>query len=342
MVSFVEVTRGAYVESRHRIHAVVVAPDGRIVAHTGTAAMVTFWRSASKFFQAAPLVASGGADALGLTAPELAIACASHNGEPRHVEAARLLLSRSGSTEADLHCGAHPSLNEELARAQTARRERLTRLHSNCSGKHAGMLATAAHRGWPKAGYQRPEHPVQQACRAEVLAWTGLADKDLGWATDGCGVPTFALPLQAMALAYARLAAAADGRAFAGAAPADASRTAVGRLVGAVAEDPFLLAGSGRLDSELIALTKGRVIAKVGADGVYSAALRDLAVGVALKVEDGSWRAAGPALLSLLDQLMPGALPELEQWRKRQVLNSNGVPVGEIVGRVKLVKGAPK
>lgn len=341
MVSYVEVTRGPYVESRHRIHAVVIGPDGRVAAHAGDPALVTFWRSASKFFQAAPLVASGGADALGLTAEELAISCASHNGEDRHVAIARQLLARSGSSEADLHCGAHLSLNEELAKAQTARRTRLTRLHSNCSGKHAGMLANAAHHGWPRQDYQRPEHPAQQACRAEVRAWTGVPDEQLGWATDGCGVPTFALPLAGMALAYARLAAAAEGRALGGG-PADASRAAVQRLVAAVAGEPFLIAGSGRLDSELIAATNGRVIAKVGADGVYSAALRDAGLGVALKVEDGSWRAAAPALLSLLEQLLPGALPDLEHWRTRQVLNSNGVPVGEIRGRVELVQGAPK
>jgi L-asparaginase II len=218
----------------------------------------------------------------------------------------------------------------------------LTRLHSNCSGKHAAMLALAAHRGWPKAGYELPEHPVQRACHAEVAAWSG-ADP-LPWATDGCGVPTFILPLARMAQAYARLAVVAEGGAVPGGGPSDDSQRAAARLVAAVAADPFLIAGTGRLDTDLIVATNGRIVAKVGADGVYCVALRDAGLGVALKVEDGAVRALAPALLALLDVLAPGAAPaaELESWRRRLVLNSNGLTVGEIRGRVELVNGAPK
>ena len=340
MVSHVEVRRGPHVESWHRIHAAVVMADGTVAAHTGDPSLVTFWRSAAKFFQAAPLVTSGAADALGLSDAELALTCASHNGEPRHLEVAAQLLGRSRSAVSDLHCGAHASLDDAIARRQVASGEQLTRLHSNCSGKHAGMLALAAHRAWPKAGYERPEHPVQRACLAEVRAWTGYAGAEVAWATDGCGVPTFVLPLLGMARAYARLAAAAEGGEAAGV--AEPGRRAARRLIEATVREPFLIAGTGRLDTDLIAATRGRVIAKVGADGVYSAALRDLALGVALKVEDGASRALGPALLAVLDALAPGAIPANDGWRRRAVLNSNDASVGEIVGRVKLVKGAPK
>jgi L-asparaginase II len=340
MGSFVEVTRGPHVESRHRIHAAVVTPGGRLHAHCGDPALVTFWRSAAKFFQAIPLVATGAADALGVTPAELALACSSHNGEPRHVAVARQLLERSRSGEADLVCGTHPSLNEDLARAQVASGEWLTRVHSNCSGKHAGMLALAARQGWPRAGYERIDHAVQQGCLAEVRAWTGLSDDGIGWATDGCGLPTFTLDLTGMARAYARLAEAAEGRDGDG--PAEGSRAAARRLAVAVAAEPFLLAGTGRLDTELIGAVRGRIISKVGAEGVYCAALRDAGLGVALKVEDGSWRALGPALLAVLDQLAPGAVPELDGWRHRPLLNSNDVEVGEVRARVDLMSGAPK
>ena len=339
MPSFVEVFRGPYVESRHRVHACVVRPDGAGVAHTGDPSVVTFWRSAAKFFQAVPLVTSGAADALAIPAEELALACASHNGEPRHVDVARRLLERSGSVERDLHCGPHPSLNEDLAKTQAYQGEFLSRLHSNCSGKHAGMLAVAVHRGWDKAGYEKREHPIQRGARAVVSRWSGVAEADVAWATDGCGVPTFALPVSGMALAYARLAAAAAGEA--GAVP-DEEASAVARLVHAVQGDPFLLAGTDRLDTDLLTASRGRILAKVGADGIYCAALLDQQVGVALKVEDGATRALAPALLAILDLLAPGALPGLDDWRRRPVLNSNDLVVGEIRARIELANGAPK
>ena len=342
MDSFVEVHRGSFVESRHKVHAVVVRPDGTAVAHTGDPALVTFWRSAAKFFQAAPLVATGAADALGLGEEELAIACASHNGEVRHVDVAGRLLARSDSSVDDLHCGAHPSLNEDLARMQMCGEEPLSRLQSNCSGKHAGMLALASHNKWSKSGYEKAEHPVQRAVRGEVATWTGVAEPKVGAAIDGCGVPTWALPLGGMALAYARIAAAATG-ASNGPVP-ERSKAAVTRLVKAVQAHPFLIAGTGRLDTELIEATGGKIVAKVGASGVYCAALLEPRLGLALKVEDGNTRALAPALMGLLDALLPGAVGGggLDRWRRQEVHNSNGVAVGEIRARVELVNGAKK
>lgn len=338
MLSHVEVLRGRLVETRHRVHAVVTGPDGRLHAQAGDPSLVTFWRSASKFFQAAPLLTSGAAAALGLGDEALALACSSHNGEPRHLDVARSMLAALGLTESDLHCGGHPSLNEDIARSQIAAGTAFTRVYSNCSGKHAGMLALATHHGWPVAGYQEPGHPVQQASRTEVAQWAGLSP-DVPFGTDGCGVPTFALPLVNMALAYARVAMVAEGKA---APVGDQQAAAVARLVRVACEHPFLLAGTGRLDTELITATGGRVVAKVGADGVYCAALRDLGLGVAVKIEDGSHRALGPALLAILDVIAPGAVPGLDAWRHRPVLNTNGVVVGEVRARVEMTRGAPK
>jgi L-asparaginase II len=343
MPASVEVVRGHVVESLHRLSVAVARPDGTLVAHSGEPDLVTFWRSAAKFFQAIPLVAEGAADAFGVDDEELALACASHNGEPRHVEVARRLLARSGSLEADLVCGPHPSLAESVARAMTGRGEKPTRLHNNCSGKHAAMLALARHRGWDRAAYAQPDGAVQSRCFEEVRCWTGLAPElEISHATDGCGVPSFALSLRHMATAYARLAAApsllAPGAPLEGVSAG--SVRAAARLLAAVRRHPFLIAGTERLDTQVIEATGGRVIAKVGAEGVYCAALPELKLGVALKVEDGALRALAPALLGVLDALLPSPVPNLDAHRRPVLTNTRGVEVGHVIARVELTRGA--
>ncbi len=338
MASYVQVTRGDLVESRHQLSIAVADPAGRIVASSGDPQLVTFWRSSAKFFQAVPLVAEGGADALGVTQEELALVCASHNGEDRHADVARALLARCGAGEDDLVCGPHSSLSDAVAKAMAKRGERPTRLHNNCSGKHAGMIAAARHAGWDSAGYHAPAHPVQRRCHDEVSRWTGLHVDDIPHGTDGCGVPSFALPLAAMATAYARLAAAAAGDDVPDV-PA-ASLAGMRRLVAAVRAHPFLLAGTGRLDTELLEATQGRVLAKIGAEGVYSAALFEARLGVAFKVEDGALRALGPALLAVLDQLAPGVVPPLGSQRRPSIGNTLNQVVGVIEARVDLQRGA--
>lgn len=343
MPSFVEVVRGHVVESLHRLSVAVARPDGTLVAYSGEPDLATFWRSSAKFFQAIPLIAEGAADALGVDDEELALACASHNGEPRHVEVARRLLARSGSSEADLVCGPHPSLTESVARAMAGRGEAPTRLHSNCSGKHAAMLALARHRGWDRAAYAQPGGAVQSRCFDEVRAWTSLAPElEISHATDGCGVPSFALSLRHMATAYARLAAApsqvATGALMKGV-PPDSARAAA-RLLAAVQRYPFLIAGTERLDTRVIEATGGQVIAKIGAEGVYCAAIPALGLGVALKVEDGAMRALAPALLGVLDALLPAPVPNLDTYRRPVLANTRGVEVGHVIARVDLTRGA--
>ena len=332
----VDLLRGAVVESRHRVSVAVADAGGRLVAHAGDPHLVTFWRSAAKFFQAIPLVTDGGAAALGVTDEELALACASHNGEARHVAIATSTLAKAGCRADDLACGPHPSLAEPVARAMSARGEAPTRLHNNCSGKHAAMLAQARHHGWPTAGYHEPEHPVQRRCLDEVARWTGAAPGDIGLGVDGCGVTCFALPLFGMALAYARL-----GARRLGGPGAEGREAAADRLVCAVTADPFLIAGTGRLCTEILAASGGRVVAKVGAEGVYSAAIPELALGVAVKVEDGDFKASGTALLAVLDQLAPGAAPVSDDWRVPPVRNTRGVVVGRMEAHIPLRMGTP-
>jgi L-asparaginase II len=218
------------------------------------------------------------------------------------------------------------------------RGERLTRLHNNCSGKHAAMIALARHAGWGSAGYAAPGHPLQRRCLEEVARWTALAAHAVPHATDGCGVPSFALPLRAMALAYARLGAAAEGDPVGGVTAEAAA--AARRLILAVRAEPFLLAGSHRLDTALLEATGGRVIAKVGAEGVYCATIPVRRLGLALKIEDGATRAAGPALLGLLEAIAPDLAPNLAEHRSPTMLNTLGAVVGRITARVELHRDA--
>jgi L-asparaginase II len=202
---WVETRRGAIPESRHVVHAAVVDGDGRLVAHAGEPELVTFWRSAAKPFQALPLLLDGAAERFDLTREQLALACASHSSEPQQVALVREFLRKIDCTEGDLMCGPHRPLSESVARDYETRGVRLTAAYSNCSGKHAGMLALAKHHGWPTEFYARLAHPVQQRCLAEVSRATDVPVDRVGVAVDGCGVACFALPLRNMALAYARL-----------------------------------------------------------------------------------------------------------------------------------------
>ncbi len=334
----VESWRGSFVESRHRVHVAVVDGDGRLVARAGDPDLVTFWRSAAKPFQALPLVADGAADRFGLTSEELAIACASHSSEPRQVELVRAFLKKVGCGERDLLCGPHPPLSEGVAKDYQTRGVRLTAVYSNCSGKHTGMLALARHHGWPTEFYTRPEHPVQQRCLAEVSRWSDVPAQHLGTATDGCGVVCFALPVRNMALAYARLGSARANPAIAdfGLGIADSTaessirnpQSAIRNIRESMLRHPDLIAGSGRPCTDLMRAHPGRVLAKVGAEGVYSALIMPEGLGLTLKVEDGNSAAAALAIAAVLADL--GVKPQPESLTVRAHINSRGDKVGEL------------
>jgi L-asparaginase II len=268
----------------------VVDAGGRAVASAGDPALVTFWRSAAKPFQAMPLVADGGADAFGLGSEELALACASHSSEAGHLEVARRMLRQVGCAESDLACGPHTPLDPAVAARVVRDGTPLTPAWSNCSGKHAGMLGSARSHGWPVVGYERAGHPVQERILDEVARWTDVPRDRVATGVDGCTTVCFALPLSAMALAYARFGVSDDPSAR--------------RLRDAMTAHPWLVGGTGRLCTELMAAAPGSVIAKIGAEGVYSAALPAAGLGIALKVESGEMRAAGAALVGVLRQLL--------------------------------------
>ena len=303
----VELRRGTVVESRHQVHVAVVDGQGTLIGEAGDPQLVTFWRSAAKPFQAMPLVDDAVVGRFKLTAQDLALVCASHSSEPQQVALVRDLLQKIGCTERDLLCGPHRPLAEPVAKDYETRGVRLTAVYSNCSGKHAGMLALAKYHGWPTEFYTRLEHPVQQRCLAEVSRWTGMPAEEIGVAVDGCGVACFAMPLVSMALAYARLE---------------------GPIRDAMLRHPELIAGEGRPCTEMMRAHPGSVITKVGAEGVYSAQLVREKIGVALKVEDGHSVASALAMAAVLAEL--GLRPQPESLVARPTQNSRGETVGEM------------
>ena len=315
-------TRGAEIESRHRVHAAVVGADDALLAVAHDPRLVSSWRSCAKPFQVMPLLESGGFDELQWGDDQLALACASHGGEPEHVALAQGMLADIGLEEGDLACGPHDPLSSRGLKLLRESGARLTRLHNNCSGKHAAMLARAQTAGWPTYGYERKDHPVQRCCLQSVAAWSGISECDVGQAVDGCGVVAFALPLESMARAWSRLARAAAAR-----------EEPATRIVNAMTTRPFLIGGTDRFDSVLIEETDGRVVAKIGAEGVHSVAIPELGLGFAVKVEDGAQRAQFPAVIRLLQifDTLPAALPQrLEEYLRRPVRNTRGETVGEI------------
>ncbi len=317
----VVVTRGNAAESYHRVHAAVVDSHERVLGGAGDHGLVTYWRSCAKPFQIMPLLESGGFDALGWGDEELALACASHGGEPEHVAIVEGMLSTLGLEEGDLACGPQEPLSPRGAKIARDCGARIKRTHNNCSGKHTAMLALAQRQGWSIEGYEREDHQVQQAMLNHVALWTGSRTSQIEVGIDGCGAAVFAMPLERMARAYARLGTGASR-----------GEEIPRRITSAMAANPFLVGGTDRLDSIIIEETEGRVISKVGAEGVHSAVLLDRGIGLAIKVEDGNPRAQLPALIRLLQELdaLPEQLPaSLADLVNRPIRNSRGEVVGE-------------
>ena len=316
------VTRGQFLESRHRVHAAVVDAHDGLFAQARDPSLVTPWRSCAKPFQIMPFVEAGGFEELDWNDDELALACASHGGEPEHVAIAESMLKDIGLEVGDLACGAHEPLSKRGVKIMRDLGTSPTRLHNNCSGKHAAMLARAHIAQWPTQGYERLGHQVQDGCLAAVAKWTGVATAQIPCAIDGCGVPVFVLPLDAMARAYARFARGSLAR-----------QEVPARIASAMRTRPFLLGGSDRFDTILVEESGGRVVPKIGAEGVHCAVLLERGVGVALKVEDGAARAQYPALLRLLQHLreLPDPLPpRLHEFARTRVRNTRGEVVGDV------------
>ncbi len=295
----VELTRGALVESVHRGALAVCDARGRVKLALGDIASPIYPRSTYKMMQALPLVESGAADAFSLSQKELSLACASHSGELFHVTTAGGLLKRLGLQAGDLACGPHLPLGPKAAETMLRKGAKPTRLHNNCSGKHAGFLCCAVHMGAPVKGYERVGHKVQKAARAAIGAMCGVEPRAMAVGIDGCAAPNFAVPLKALATGFARLA---DPSCL-----ADVRAEAVRRLMQAVTRWPLYESGTGREDAAFMADALPGTMTKVGAEGVMAAAIPALGLGVAVKIDDGAGRGAATAMAHLLVKL--GALP---------------------------------
>ena len=321
----VQVTRGDRVESIHAVDIVVADAEGSILQSWGDPSREIYPRSSVKSLQALSLIESGAADALGLSDQHLALACSSHNGEAIHVETAREILAHSGIAETCLECGAqNPELAidfAELVRSGVSPSD----IHNNCSGKHSGFLAFASYAGIPVRGYINFEHQVQREIASVLEAVIGTPHRRDNYAIDGCSIPTFTTPLDRLAVAYAKFGLGMD--------QSKARASAMIRLRDACMKKPYLVAGKKRVCTNLMRVLKGRAFVKVGAEGVYTACLPELGLGIALKVRDGTRRAAEVAVSSVIESLLDldgSEKGEMSQFVRPILTNRNNMKTGEM------------
>ena len=326
-----KVIRGEAVESVHRGHLVAIGRDGKVHISLGDPQIVTYLRSAAKPFQAIPCITSGAADSFGFSEEEIALACASHSGEPTHVETCARMLEKAGLSESDLQCGTHLPFNEKESERLLRAGETVTQLYNNCSGKHAAMLAFAKHTGADTGTYLQCDHPVQEKILKTLSVFCEIPKEDIAIGIDGCCAPNFAMPLDAMARGFLNLVGPPLGFGD------DDFPSAAKRVVGAMLKHPELIGGTERLDTILMKAAPGKLISKVGADGVWLCGILPgekypKGLAIALKIEDGDDKRARPVvaveILRQLGVLSAGDLPDLSPM---PIKNRHG----DIVGMVK-------
>lgn len=320
----VRLRRGGVVESVHRGAWCLVDAQGRVLASAGDCEHAYFVRSSIKALQAFPLFESGAAERFRFQESEIALAIASHGGEPCHTEVARSALERLGLGPSDLRCGAHAPFEARARAALQDRHEAPSALHNNCSGKHVAFLALAQHLGDSTGAYLDPHSRSQTLVRAAIAELSGVAKRDLVPGIDGCSAPTYRLPLRALATAFARLANP-DGL--------SAERRAIAaRLTRVAAAYPILIGGSRQfLDTDLLQASGGRLFPKVGAEAVHALGVVGAERGLAVKIDDGGARALPALVVGLLEALglaRPEELARLAAWRDTKLENFAGLEVG--------------
>jgi L-asparaginase II len=323
-----KVIRGETVESIHRGHFIVIDGDGKTIASAGDASTVTFFRSSAKPFQAIPFITSGAADAFGFTEDEIAMSVASHSGEAMHVERSARMLKKIGLEEGDLKCGVHPPFYAKEAERMLRYGKEPSQLHNNCSGKHAAMLAFAKHIGENIKTYNIGENRIQKRILRCIADFTEIPEEQIALGIDGCAVPNFALPVAAMAKSFINLIAPSKFP--------QPTQQACARIVSAMIKFPELIGGSERLDTMLMQAAGGKIISKVGADGVWLCGVLPnenwpTGLGIALKVEDGDDHRARPVVATeILRQLYVLTANSLTELAPMPIKNRRG----DIVGRV--------
>jgi L-asparaginase II len=334
-VPLAEVVRGGAVESVHYGAVAVVERDVHVLHHAGEPHALSFTRSSLKPLQALPFAAGGGIERFGFSPAQVALMCASHSGEPRHVAGVADMLRRCGCSAADLQCGTHaPGFYD--ARGEVPPPPPYSPLQHNCSGKHAAMLAYCVHHNEPTGDYLAFDHPLQAAIRRSVATFTGVVEGRLVAGIDGCSAPNYAVPLATLARAFARLASPDDDPDY-GAAPR--------QLAAAMMAHPEMVSGERRSDLALMQAGRGDWVAKIGAEGVQAIGVRSRGLGIAVKVADGQKRGLYPALVAVLEQLGlvdAAARTILAPWARRVVRNYRGLETGEIRAAVDLGQYRPQ
>jgi L-asparaginase II len=317
-------TRSGLIETQFRGSVSIVDEQGKELFALGHPNDYVYPRSALKYFQVLPLLASGAASFFDFSDQEIAVMCASHNAEQAHLETVENILKKTGLSAQELACGAHRPLGQQAADDLIAKRLNPTDLHNNCSGKHAGFLALALFLQNHLDTYLDPNHIVQRQIRTTIADYCGIAEEDLHMGMDGCSAPNYAMPLRNLAWGMARLVA--------GYGPTPAFRHAAHRVFRAATQNPFFIAGTGRYCTDLMTAAQGSVLAKLGADGVYLIGIPEYKIGIAIKMDDGS---TGPQyqvsqkVLSLLEIISPEAQQTLQEYACMPIWNCNGIQVGE-------------
>jgi L-asparaginase II len=323
LAPLIQLTRGGLQENLHFGAIAVANTRGQLIAHAGDAHWLTFTRSTLKALQALPFVQAGGPAHFGFSTPEVALLCASHNGEPMHVDAANSMLAKAGQTVKTLRCGCHVPLGFTFFDKSAPEGAVFTEAHNNCSGKHAGFVAHCVQHGLPLDDYTAPSHPLQQAIRRDVARAAGMAEDDLKMGIDGCSAPNYAMPLSRLATSYARLASGARDTEFG---------ESFALLSDAMTAHPDLVSGTGRNDLDFMRAGRGNWVAKIGADGVQVLASKSRGEAFAIKIIDGNKPALFATSVAVLEQLgwLDAAQRELlAPWRAQAIINARGLLVGE-------------
>jgi len=344
---YVVTDRAGIVENRYAVHAAIVDTTGKLLYAVGNPSRITLARSAAKPAQALAVLETHGPDRCGFDEADLALMCASHSSERRHIRRVESMLVKVGAKEKDLACGGHPAVSEVVNRAWIKSDFTPTPVCSNCSGKHAGMLAGATAIGAGMTGYHQSDHPMQQQVKQVFGELCGLDSEEVKWGIDGCNLPSPAAPLNTLAKIYASFAAAAD--AVETCSTATARTRASNRIFRAMTKYPELVAGEGRFCTEFIRAFEGMSIGKIGADGCYCIGIRESkqtrnlgavgAVGIAVKIEDGDINILYSAVLEILKllQLGPSVMhQELSCFRRQQILNTVGILTGHVSHQFKV------
>ncbi|WP_027307946.1 asparaginase [Caloramator sp. ALD01] len=330
---FVEVTRGPLVECVHRGDAVVVDKTGKVLAYSGDAYKLTYIRSAAKPIQTMNVILSGAADRFNFNDKEIAIMCASHYGEEFHINTLNEMLKKINIKKEALLCGETYSINQAYRHKQLKENHSITTLNSDCSGKHIGVVATCLHKGYGLIDYNTKEHPVQKDT-LEVVAKVCDINKDkIIIGVDGCSVPVFGMPIYNMALGYARMVT--------GYGLNEEYKASAERVYNSMVAHPEMVAGTNGFCTELIKAAGGKLIGKLGAEAVYCIGIKDLGIGIAVKIEDGNYRALYPAVMKILEDLKIlnyNEINRLLNFKNPPNLNNKGVKVGELRAVVEMKK----